>query len=112
MSQEQQEDDNFNPSSETQNNKLPSQTIRRKKAVQLCHHVGKPKIGQKGLGFLAASMLSDGADLELHLLICGLSSAIVLDRPDIQEFDDMPSQLRRWIQSQDGLRIDGNPISS
>lgn len=77
-----------------QANKLNDMSKEDSSALPSCR---KGKDWAKGHSFLASSLLSDGAELELTLLMCDLSSSMELDRSSIQEFEDIPSQLRQWI---------------
>ncbi|KAK0386275.1 hypothetical protein NLU13_6112 [Sarocladium strictum] len=67
---------------------------------------------ERGLKSLASGLMRSGASKEQAFLICGLVSSEESPSSDLREWNDIPLDLRDWIQAQEGLRIDGIPVTN
>lgn len=58
--------------------------------------------------------MSAGASLEHALLICGLCSSLAEDNQSrsLVKWEEIPTELRHWIQAQEGLRVDQRSITT
>ena len=56
--------------------------------------------------------MRSGASKEQAFLICGLVSSEESPSSDLREWNDIPLDLRDWIQAQEGLRIDGTTVTN
>ncbi|KAJ4857116.1 hypothetical protein T069G_08013 [Trichoderma breve] len=86
------------------------QNIKRE-PLALFPELGKPT-DHKGLYYLASALVSNGADLGQALLICGLSYSNIAHCEEFLDWNDIPVQLRVWIENQRGLKINMKAVES
>ncbi|KKP00640.1 hypothetical protein THAR02_07268 [Trichoderma harzianum] len=86
------------------------QNIKRE-PLALFPELGKPT-DHKGLYYLASALVSNGADLGQALLICGLSYSNIAHCEEFLDWNDIPVQLRVWIENQRGLQINMKAVES
>ncbi|KAK5995902.1 hypothetical protein PT974_04320 [Cladobotryum mycophilum] len=81
-------------------------------SISIHPDIGNDAPGPQGLKYLISSLVKDDFDVHNATQLCNALFSGEFDRLELTSWQDIPQQLRIWLENEDGLKVRGWPATS